>query len=338
MRKTKNLLSYVRWTTPSFLSFLTRKMRLSSTFHNTEVITMNIRPPETTLRSWSFPHRMLYQFVKLMLPRFIRLYFRFEVRNLEYLDRLPEGVPVIYCFNHRSHLDTFLFASALVYPYGNRTACGLMTNGNVMEENKFFSLLKYLGAFPIYPQGPTPAFDYALKLFKDNLAVLIAPQGKRIPSTPLDDWHNLVDQAKTGIGRIVLLSNGKIPVVPVYIHGSYEALAFGNFIPKFKSFISVSICKPVIFSEYTRSEGWNESNAPFHSSAKTISHEIMNSIRQQMLSEERYFFQILKLKIGIPIEQLDLSYRTHPQAYRFFRNLLQYSPDQLSRWLNSYQE
>ncbi len=146
---------------------------------------MRINPPENTLHSWSFPHRMFYQLVKLVLPRFIRLYFRFEVRNLEYLDRFPEGTPVIFCFNHRSHLDTFVFASALVYPFGNRTACGLMTDGNAMEQNKFFYLLRYLGAYPVYPQDAAPALDYTMKLLKENLAVLIAPQGKRIPSTPL---------------------------------------------------------------------------------------------------------------------------------------------------------
>ena len=296
---------------------------------------MHLSPPENTPHSWSFPHRMFYQFVKLTIPRLLRGYFRFEVRNLESLDPFPEGIPVIYCFNHRSHLDTFLFASTLVYPYGNRTTCGLMGNGNAMEVNKFFYLLKYLGAYPVYPQNPAPALDYTMKLLKENLAVLIAPQGKRIPSTPLDDYHNLVDEAKTGVGRIVLRSNGKVPVIPLYIHGSYEALAFGKFIPKFKSFISISYCKPLLFSEYTRKEGWDESDPSFHSNAKNISKKIMNSIRNQMLEEEQYFFKILSLKTKNSFEKMNLSHRTHPKVYKFFHNLLQYSPAELKHWIDS---
>jgi 1-acyl-sn-glycerol-3-phosphate acyltransferase len=265
----------------------------------------------------------------------MRLYFRFEVRNLENLDRFPEGKPVIFCFNHRSHLDTFIFASALVYPFGNRTACGLMTNGNAMEQNKFFYLLKYLGAYPVYPQDATPALDYTIKLLKENLAVLIAPQGKRIPSTPLDDYHNLVNQAKSGVGRIILRFNGKIPVIPMYIHGSHETLSFGKIIPKVKSYISISLCKPLIFTEYTREEGWNESAPSFHSMANTISKAIMTAIRNQMLVEEQYFFQIVARKVKVPLERLHISHHTHPKAYRLFRNLLQYSPVELKHWIDS---
>jgi 1-acyl-sn-glycerol-3-phosphate acyltransferase len=278
---------------------------------------------------------MFYQAVKLIFPRLVRLYFRFEVRNLKYIEQLPEGVPVIYCFNHRSHLDTFLFASALVYPYGNRTACGLMTDGNVMEKNKFLYLLKYLGAYPIYAQNPSPALKYTLHLLNNNLAILIAPQGKRIPSTPLDDLHDLIEQAKSGIGRIVLKTNGRIPVVPVYIHGSYETLAFGKYIPKMKSFISVSICKPLMFTEIYREMGWNESDPMFFNKAKEISRSIMGSIREQMLVEEQYFFQILRERIRQPLEEFKLSYKSHPKAYRFFRNLLRYSPKELEMWLGN---
>jgi 1-acyl-sn-glycerol-3-phosphate acyltransferase len=296
---------------------------------------MRIKIPENTLRSWSFLHRAFYQLVKLVLPRLMRIYFRFEVRNIRHIERFPEGTPVIYCFNHRSHLDTFIFASALIYPFGNRTACGLMANGNAMEQNKLFDLLKYLGAYPVYPQNPVPALDYTIKLLKENLAVLIAPQGKRVPSTPLDDYHNLIQQAKSGVGRVILRFNGKIPVVPMFIHGSLEALSFGKILPKIKSYISISICKPLIFTEYAQKAGWSESDPFFYSVANEISKKIMSSIKNQMLVEEHYFFQIIKSKLKIPLDQLHISHQTHPKTYRFFRNLLQYSPTELKHWIDS---
>ncbi|UCG01969.1 MAG: 1-acyl-sn-glycerol-3-phosphate acyltransferase [Candidatus Heimdallarchaeota archaeon] len=256
---------------------------------------MLLLPPKTTPRSWSLPHRLFYQFVKLILPRIIRRYFRFEVNGIENTTNFPEGIPVIYCFNHRSHLDTFIFASALVYPFGNRTSCGLMASGKAMEQ-KFFGLLKYLGAFPVYSQDPNPALDYAIKLLKENLAVLIAPQGKRIPSNPIHDYHHLIREAKSGVGRVILRLNGKIPVVPMYIHGSHEALSQGKIVPKFKSFISISFCKPLLFKKYNRKKGWSDSDPDFYSTANKISKRIMVSIRDEMIVQESYFFEIIKKK------------------------------------------
>ncbi len=293
---------------------------------------MVLPPPKTTPHSWSFLHKSFYQFVKLILPRFVRLYFRFEINGIENTNRFPEGTAVIYCFNHRSHLDTFIFASALVHPFGNRTSCGLMASGKAMEQ-KFFGLLKYLGAFPVYPQNPKPALDYTVKLLKENFAVLIAPQGKRIPSNPLYDYHHLTRQAKSGVGRLILRFNGKIPVVPMYIHGSHEALNQGKIVPKFKSFISISFCKPLFFTKYYRKGGWSDSDPSFYSTAHKISNQIMASIRDKMIVQERYFYKIIKRKFKTPLEKFSVSPDSHLKTNRFFSKLLEYRPDELKQWL-----
>lgn len=294
-------------------------------------------PKNIVIKSWGFRQHFFYTFVKLVLPRFFRIYFRFNVKNIEYIKDYPEGTPVIYSFNHRSHLDSFIFASALVHPYGNRTACGLMSNGDAMESNCLLSYLKYVAAYPVYPKNPTPALRYTIRLLKEDLAVLIAPQGKRIPSTPLDDYHNLVNTGKSGVGRIVLLLNGKIPVIPMYIKGSHEALSFGNIIPKIKAYLSLSLCKPLIFKEYTRKEGWKASDPDFYSTANKISKKVMQSIRDEMLVVEKYFLQIIKDKFNKPLEELHIDHKSHPEIYHVFRNLLQYTPDELKQWINSNQ-
>jgi len=104
---------------------------------------MVLSPPKNTLLSWSLLRKSFYQFAKLIIPRIIRTYFQFEVNGIEHIERLPEGTPVIYCFNHRSNLDSILFASAIVYPFGNRTMCGLMASGKAMQQG-LLGLLKYL--------------------------------------------------------------------------------------------------------------------------------------------------------------------------------------------------
>ena len=296
---------------------------------------MLLSPPKNTLLSWSLLHKSFYQFAKLIIPCIIRTYFQFEVNGIEHIERLPEGTPVIYCFNHRSHLDSFLFASAIVYPFGNRTMCGLMASGKAMQEG-MLGLLKYLGAFPVYPQNPAPALDYAARLLKENIAVLIAPQGKRIPSNPLHDYHNFIQETKSGVGRLILRFNGKIPVVPMYIHGSLEAFAHGKIIPKFKSFMSVSFCKPLSFTKFTRKEGWSDSDSSFYSTAHKISKQIMSSIKTEMLIQEKYFFEIIKRKFNTPLDKLgklDISSNSHLKTKRFFSKLLQYHPDELKKWI-----
>ncbi|MFX1285074.1 MAG: lysophospholipid acyltransferase family protein [Promethearchaeota archaeon] len=295
---------------------------------------MVLLPPKSTPHSWSLLHKSFYQFVKLILPRFMRLYFEFEINGIENSKRFPEGTAVIYCFNHRSHLDTFIFASALVYPFGNRTSCGLMASGKEMEQ-KFFSFLKYLGAFPVYSQNPKPALDYAAKLLKENFAVLIAPQGKRIPSNPLHDYHHLIQEAKSGVGRLILKFNGKIPVVPMYIHGSREALNHGKIIPKFKSFISISFCKPLFFTKYYQKGGWIDSDPSFYTTARKISNQIMASIRDQMIIQERNFFTIIKRKFKTPLEKFNIPPDSNPKANEFFAKLLHYRPDELEKWIKA---
>jgi 1-acyl-sn-glycerol-3-phosphate acyltransferase len=160
-----------------------------------------------------------------------------------------------------------------------------------------------------------------------------APQGKRIPSNPLDDYHNIISEGKTGIGRLVLRLNGKIPVVPMYIHGSREALRIGNIIPRFKSYISVSFCKPLLFTQYTRKDGWDELSPEFYTTARKIVDRIMTNIREQMLIQEKYFFKILEKKFKVPVEKKHLYYQLKPKIDDFLFKLLEYPKEDLKKYL-----
>lgn len=295
---------------------------------------MILLPPKSTIKNWSLIHKSFYEFVKLVLPRFMRLFFRFEVNGINNVNQLPEGVPVLFCANHRSNLDALIFASALVHPFGNRRACGFMASGKAMQ-NPFLGLVKYLGGFPVYPENPEPALNHAFKLLKERYAVFMAPQGKRIRSNPLLDYHNLINEGKSGIGRLVLRFNGKIPVVPMYIHGSREALSRGKILPKFKSFISISICKPLFFTLYARREGWSKLDPTYYKNARKIVNTIMTSIRNQMLIQEKQYFKVLERKFRVPIEKIQVSVRFKPKFDRFLFKLSKYHPEELKAFLES---
>ena len=166
------------------------------------------------------------------------------------------------------------------------------------------------------------------------MAVIIAPQGRRVPNNPVEAYHNLFSDTKSGVGRVILKHNGRIPVIPIYIHGSQEALDLGTIIPKMKSYISVSICKPIQFKKYQRDKGWSESDEDFYPTARKISLEIITSIRNQMLIQEKYLFQIITGLLNTSIEDLRISPDTHPQTYTLISKLSQYTPAELKQFID----
>ncbi|MFX0184959.1 MAG: lysophospholipid acyltransferase family protein, partial [Candidatus Hodarchaeota archaeon] len=265
---------------------------------------MTMKIPDRTMNDWPFVQRAIYQFVKWLVPQFCRKFFQFEVNGIEHANKFPEGTPVIFCGNHRSHLDAFLIGSAIVNPYGKRTRLGFMGAGKVMQRNPFYRMLRFLGAYPVFPENPEPALHYSCKLLKEKTAIFIAPQGKRIQSHPYHDYFNLIHEGKTGIGRLILKMNGKIPVVPAYIHGSAEALSQGSVIPKFGSFISVSFSKPLFWHKYTRKRGWKETDSDFYTTAREIVDKIMHTIRDQLIIQEKHYFDLLKIKFGTTIDNI----------------------------------
>jgi 1-acyl-sn-glycerol-3-phosphate acyltransferase len=291
--------------------------------------------PETTMAEWSFWHRAFYLLPLSLIPRFFSTYFQFEVHNKKYLNYFPEGTPVIYCINHRSHLDGFIAASAVVVPRGPRTRIALMGAGNIMQENWLFRLLPNLGAFPVYPEKPELALNYAFKLLKQGIGIVIAPQGKRIVGTPYHDYLNLAKEGKTGVGRLILALNGKIPVIPTYIHGAAEALSRGKIIPKFGLYISVSFGPPIFWHEYTRKNGWKNTDSDFFMTAREITDKIMAKIRHQMTIQERYFFTILERIFGTTIDKITIPTSKRRKFDKLVSKLVRVHPSQLQQLVKS---
>ncbi|MFW9778011.1 MAG: lysophospholipid acyltransferase family protein [Candidatus Heimdallarchaeota archaeon] len=282
---------------------------------------------------WSFFQRSLFRFAALVVPKFCHNFFQFEVSGLENTSDLPEGKPVIFCGNHRSHLDGLLLGSAIIKPYGNRTRLGFMASGKAMDGNVFFGLLRVLGAFPVYRENPNLALDYAVRLLKKGLGVLIAPQGKRIFSHPLHDYFNLLKEGRTGVGRVILKLNGKVPIVPFYCHGAAEALGIGRIVPKYKAFVSVSFGKPLYFDDYSQNGGWDDSKPEFYETSREIVNKVMISIRNLLVLQEQHYFNIIKKKFRVKeLEDIIIPTGSRKTSLnKFLYNLLHYHPRDLQR-------
>ena len=261
----------------------------------------------TNAKRWNFKQKFVYTFARLFIPRTFERLFDIEVNGTEHLKQFPEGTPLIFCGNHKSHLDALIFGSAIANPKRHlRNFVAFMVNGKAMNENFFFRQMKLFGGFPVLKENPEPALRYAIETLKANLSVIIFPQGGRVSrASVLSDYHNLTQEGKTGVGRIILRLNGKVPVVPFYIHGSENVLKVGSVMPKWGSKMSITFGKPIYFSKYTKTNGWDQNSSEFFESARSIANSIMGDIWQILKQVEAAFLELLEKELGLPLDKID---------------------------------
>ncbi len=281
------------------------------------------------VKHWPFWKRVIYLLASAVIPRLINFLFNLNVINKQNVLKIPEGEGVIYCANHRSHLDAPIAAGAILKPYGPRRFLSFMAN---MKKG---SLTSYLGAFPVDGDNPNLGLNYAIRSLKEDLAFFLFPQGKRIHKTPFHDYFNLAEQGKTGIGRIVLLTNGMIPVIPLYMHGTAESLKPGTLFPKFGSYISINFAEPLHFEQYTRPEGWSEDDPQFFEVAREISDIIMHKIHLKLLESEKEYLHFLEWKFKSKLENIEISANKERSFTKFLRKLGNVHPKTLEEFLKS---
>ncbi len=286
-------------------------------------------------KRWSFRKRAFYLFLTPFFPRITQKLFHIDVTNREFADKFPEGEGVIFVTNHQSHLDGPFIASTLLNPNGQRRFLGFIGSGKAMRENFLFRSLTLIGGIPIFRENPKPTLDYVSKSLQEGFAVLITPQGRRVHRTPYHDYFNLSEEGRTGVGRIVLTTNGKIPVVPLYIQGTAEILRPGTIKPKFGSYCSISFGESLDFHQYSRQDGWSESDPDFFPKAREITNTIMKSIRSQYLKTEKDYLGFLEWRFDTEIDKIAVPSKLERQFNKFLHRLACVPPNQIQEFLES---
>ena len=163
--------------------------------------------------------RLLYVLNRVIM----RSAFRLQVTHAE---QLPEKVSFVLTPNHLSYLDPFVVAAALDYNCLKRTYWGGWTG--VAFDNPFKRLLSRLARIlPIDPdRGVRSNLALAAAVLKRDQNLIWFPEGERSRTGDLQ-------QFKFGIG--MLLDYFRVPVVPVIIEGTYEALPRDKKCPRFVS-------------------------------------------------------------------------------------------------------
>lgn len=140
--------------------------------------------------------------------------------NVDGADHLAEvQPPVLLAANHSSHLDTFLMLSAL--PRRFRHHLVVVAAADYFFDRRWKAALSSFGlaAVPIErTKMSRQPFELPADLLAEGWSVLIYPEGGRTPDGWVQPFH--------GTAAYLAMKSG-VPIVPVYISGTGEALPPG---------------------------------------------------------------------------------------------------------------
>ena len=147
---------------------------------------------------------------------FSSLYFRFATVGME---NVPREGPFVLACNHVSYLDPYFCG------YGCRVReVGFMAKEELFRVPVFSWFIRISGAFPI-KRGTYDgdAFAVFFERLREGRPVTVYPEGTRSVDGELH-------RGKRGIG--MLLHKAKVPVIPVYLQGTFRAWPKGRALPK----------------------------------------------------------------------------------------------------------
>lgn len=172
---------------------------------------------------------IMYTYKTLLLPLF-KLYFRVEIQGRE---NIPSS-PCIFAPSHQSMLDGFLVEASLPY--------------HILKQSFFLAYKQVFGTSilePIAKHGQTILIDanedllhsmlLCAQVLKEKNSLVIFPEGARTRDGQLLPFKPFF---------AMLSKEYNIPVIPIMIDGSFEALPSGSLLPKPKK-IKLSYLKPI---------------------------------------------------------------------------------------------
>ena len=127
------------------------------------------------------------------------------------VQNVPKTGGVIIASNHASYLDP----PAVGASSRRMRMTHFMARDTLFRNPLMGAFLRRVGVIPLdREKGDLTAMKTAIQLLKDGACVALFPEGTRSETGELQP-------AKPGVGFLV--AKGNAPVVPVYVHGSYEA-------------------------------------------------------------------------------------------------------------------
>jgi long-chain acyl-CoA synthetase len=152
----------------------------------------------------------------------MRTLFRVEAEGL---DHLPENAQFVFAPNHTSYLDPPALGAVLSDARLAQTYWGGWSV--IVTRNVFTRFIGRLAnAVPIDPErGAISSLAFGAVLLKRKVSIVWFPEGGLSRTGELQPF-------KPGIG--IVLARFPVPVVPVFISGTHDALPVGAILPRLK--------------------------------------------------------------------------------------------------------
>ena len=175
--------------------------------------------------------------VAAVLGAYMRLYHRLELQGAELL---PASGPAIVVINHASLLDVPALMVLDPYPDTATIAKASLFNVPVISW-----LLRQWGAIPVERQGrDSTGVRALLTVLRNGQVLAVAAEGRRTRSGRLEPINAVLAKIAASAG---------VPVVPVGMAGSFNALPPGAFLPRPVKLV-VRVGRPFVFERGTDGE------------------------------------------------------------------------------------
>ena len=177
---------------------------------------------------------MLYSFLRQLAVFLCKIFFRIHVAGREYI---PKEGGVLLVSNHVSYLDPVLLGVAFPRPLH------FFARADLFDHRLFGELIRTLHAFPVHiDKLDKDAIEHAIKELTRGKTVVVFPEGTRSRTGALRP-------GQAGAGFLAV--KAKVPVLPVYLRGTYEALPPGAKMIRPKK-ISVHFGEPLSFHPHNQ--------------------------------------------------------------------------------------
>ena len=171
---------------------------------------------------------------------------------------IPAKGAFLFAANHSSYFDPFILTASTSRPLH------FITRVQILSPTLLGWVFKHANAIPVKGHGKDlSVIKKSLRLLAKGRVIAIFPEGTRSKDRKLKT-------AKSGVGMLVYMA--KVPVVPVYIEGAFDALP--RQIKTFKRHpVRVYVGKPIDFAKEYAGEQTRETY-------QLISDEIMRQIAE----------------------------------------------------------
>ena len=154
---------------------------------------------------------LAYAVSKFILWLFFRLGFGLEVTGSEHV---PRTGSFVLASNHVSYLDPPLLGAAC--PRRLR----FMARASLFTHWLLGTFMRSVGVMPLQRgQSDLPGLRLAIQMLRRGEAVAMFPEGGR-------QFSGRLGTARGGVG--LLAEAARVPVIPVLVHGTFEALPPGS--------------------------------------------------------------------------------------------------------------